>query len=128
MRRADRVAHVRHRDWDGERHAFVVFSHDLRLFRSRRSKRSRGSKAKSASFAFCTLLVEVTGSWSRNATRPGALKYASRSRHQSWMEIAVSLLTELSLLRITQAMTSSSRTGSGAAITATCATAGCPRS
>src|SRR5436190_24329260 len=113
----DRVAHVRHGDRRGDGDAFIARPHAGRRLRSRRSKRRAGSKVKSASFAFCTLLVAVTGSSSTKATIPGALKYASLSRHHSWMEIAFSLLLSDDT---TQAMTSSSRTGSGAAITATC--------
>src|SRR5262249_47600445 len=113
--------HIWHGDRRGEHDALVALPHDLRRLRSRRSKRLAGSNAKSASFAFCTLLVEVTGSSSMNATMPGALKYASRSRHQSWIEIAFAFLRSD---ETTQARTSSSRTSSGAAITATCCTAG----
>src|SRR5690349_19437724 len=74
MRRTDRIADVRHRHRNGDGDSLVAAAAHLRRFRSRRSKLWAGSRAKSASFAFCTLLVDVTGSSRRNATCPGALK------------------------------------------------------
>src|SRR3954469_13017753 len=127
VRGANGVADVRHGYGHRNGYAFVASPH-LRRFRSRRSKELLGFTAKSARRAFCTLFVDVTGSSARKATWPGALKYARRSRHQSWMESAVSRSALAFGASTTHAMTSSSRTLSGAAMTATCPTAGWPAS
>src|SRR5207237_2007014 len=74
MCRADRIADVGHRHRNGDGDSFVAAAAHLRRLRSRRSKLSAGLRAKSASLAFCTLFVDVTGSSRRKATCPGALK------------------------------------------------------